>query len=243
MNFQGERLRFVPYCSVCTIRFIQHRLIQHVTHLQHIQIAFEIIFFSIHKFRRECYIHTYSFQNSYFFICYFYFNQLGLIQVSLVVQRSRILLPMQETLDPCIKKIPWRGKWQPTPVLLPGKSHGQRSLVGYTPWGHKTSDMTYQLNHNINSSWFTILYWFQVYSKVIQLYICQSFSNSFPIYFITEYWADFSVLYCRSLLVIYFRNSHVYMSIPNSAFIFPTHLSPLITINFIFYVCESVSVL
>ena len=33
-----------------------------------------------------------------------------------------------------VKKIPWRRKWQPTPVLLPGKSHGQRSLVGYSPW-------------------------------------------------------------------------------------------------------------
>ena len=31
----------------------------------------------------------------------------------------------------------WRRKWQPTPVFLPGKSHGQRSLVGYSPWGHK----------------------------------------------------------------------------------------------------------
>ena len=31
----------------------------------------------------------------------------------------------------------WRRKWQPTPVLLPGKSHGQRNLVGYGPWGHK----------------------------------------------------------------------------------------------------------
>ena len=30
-------------------------------------------------------------------------------------------------------KMPWRGKWQPTPIFLPGKSHGQRSLVGYCP--------------------------------------------------------------------------------------------------------------
>ena len=37
---------------------------------------------------------------------------------------------------------PWRRKWQPTPVLLPGKSHGQRSLVGYSPWGRKESDTT-----------------------------------------------------------------------------------------------------
>ena len=37
-------------------------------------------------------------------------------------------------------KSPWRRKWQPTPVFLPGKSHGQRNLVGYSPWGHKESD-------------------------------------------------------------------------------------------------------
>ena len=41
-----------------------------------------------------------------------------------------------------VGKISWRRKWQPIPVFLPGKSHGQRSLVGYSPWGHKESDMT-----------------------------------------------------------------------------------------------------
>ena len=40
-------------------------------------------------------------------------------------------------LSPRVRKIPWRRKWQPTPVLLPGKSHGQRSLAGYSPWGHR----------------------------------------------------------------------------------------------------------
>ena len=35
-----------------------------------------------------------------------------------------------------------RRKWQPTPVLLPGTSHGQRSLIGCSPWGHQESDMT-----------------------------------------------------------------------------------------------------
>ena len=39
--------------------------------------------------------------------------------------------------DPWVGKIPWRRKWQPIPVPLPGKSHGQRSLVGYSPWGCK----------------------------------------------------------------------------------------------------------
>ena len=37
---------------------------------------------------------------------------------------------------------PWRRGWQPTPVFLPGKSHGQRRLVGYSPWDCKGSDMT-----------------------------------------------------------------------------------------------------
>ena len=44
--------------------------------------------------------------------------------------------------NPWVKKILWRRKWQPTPVFLPGKSHGQRSLAGYSPWGHKESDTT-----------------------------------------------------------------------------------------------------
>ena len=43
---------------------------------------------------------------------------------------------------PWVGKIPWRRKWQPTPVLLPGESQGQRSLVGYSPWGRKESDTT-----------------------------------------------------------------------------------------------------
>ena len=46
-----------------------------------------------------------------------------------------------------VRKIPWRRKWQPTPVFLPGESHGQRSLVGYSPWGCKESDTTEQLNN------------------------------------------------------------------------------------------------
>ena len=44
-----------------------------------------------------------------------------------------------------VGKIPWRREWQPTPVLLPGEFHGQRSLVGYSPWGCKESDMTERL--------------------------------------------------------------------------------------------------
>ena len=39
--------------------------------------------------------------------------------------------------DPWVGKIPWRRKWRPTPVFMPGKSHRHSSLVGYSLWGHK----------------------------------------------------------------------------------------------------------
>ena len=44
--------------------------------------------------------------------------------------------------DPWVRKMPWRRAGQPTPVFLPGESHGQRSLVGCSPGGHKESDTT-----------------------------------------------------------------------------------------------------
>ena len=49
-------------------------------------------------------------------------------------------------LDHWVRKSPWRGKWHPTFVFLPGKSHGQRSLTGYSPWGSKELDITKRLN-------------------------------------------------------------------------------------------------
>jgi len=54
---------------------------------------------------------------------------------------------MWETwVHPWVGKIPWRRAWQPVLVFLPGESHGQGSLTGYRPWGHKESDMTEQLS-------------------------------------------------------------------------------------------------
>ena len=49
--------------------------------------------------------------------------------------------------NPGVGKIPWRRKWQSIPVFLPGKSHGWRSLAGYSPWYRKESDTTKQLTH------------------------------------------------------------------------------------------------
>ena len=70
---------------------------------------------------------------------------------------------MQEMcFDPWIGKIPWRRKWQPTPVFLPGTSHGQRSLVGYSPWGHKESDITEVTQ---NWLWYAIL---RIFIKIIK---------------------------------------------------------------------------
>ena len=69
-------------------------------------------------------------------------RQVGGSQVALVVKNPPV--NAEETRDMGSKvprKIPWRRAWQPTPVFLPGESHGQRSLVGYSPLGHKESDM------------------------------------------------------------------------------------------------------
>ena len=54
--------------------------------------------------------------------------------------------------DTWVRKTPQRKKWQPTPVLLPGESHGQRSLVGHGPWGRKESDMTEATSHTLSNS-------------------------------------------------------------------------------------------
>ena len=47
--------------------------------------------------------------------------------------------------DPWVERIPWRWKWQPTPVFLPGESDGPRSLAGYSPQGPKESGTTERL--------------------------------------------------------------------------------------------------
>ena len=53
--------------------------------------------------------------------------------------------------DPWVGKIPWRRAWQPTPVILPGESHGQGSLTGYSPWSCKESNITEVTEHPCKS--------------------------------------------------------------------------------------------
>ena len=58
---------------------------------------------------------------------------------------------IQETqVWPRVGKIPWRRKWQPIPVFLPGKCHGHRSLAGYSSWGCKELDITEQLTVSVH---------------------------------------------------------------------------------------------
>ena len=72
---------------------------------------------------------------------------LDTLRASLVAQTVKNLPAMPRPgFDPWVEKIPWRRAWQPTAVSLPGESHGQRSLTGYSPWCGKESDMTEQLN-------------------------------------------------------------------------------------------------
>ena len=64
-------------------------------------------------------------------------------QVALVVKNlSANAGDMRFWLDPWVGKIPWSRKWQPPPVFLPGEFHGQRCLVGYSPWSRKELDST-----------------------------------------------------------------------------------------------------
>ena len=73
-------------------------------------------------------------------------------------------------LDPWVRKIPWRRKWQPTLVFLPGKFHGQRSLVSYSPWSCRESNMMWHDGEwmyaaNIIYIYIYICFWIQFISS------------------------------------------------------------------------------
>ena len=59
--------------------------------------------------------------------------------------------PKRKRFTLWVGKIPWRRTWQPTPVYLPGEFHGQRSLAGYSPWGHNESDVTEGLSRHTHT--------------------------------------------------------------------------------------------
>ena len=73
-----------------------------------------------------------------------------MLGASLVAETVKNLPAMLETQVRSLGwEISWRREWQPTPVFLPGEFQGQRSLEGYSPWGHKESDTTERLTHSI----------------------------------------------------------------------------------------------
>ena len=78
-------------------------------------------------------------------------------------------------------RLSWRRKWQPTSVLLPGESHGQRSLVGYSPWGRKESDTIERLNNNPNLKTSLMNHWFHGHLQLQNILGNQSLSLLFSL--------------------------------------------------------------
>ena len=102
---------------------------------------------------------------------FFYFKVLVSNRKLPWFRRSRIRLQCRKPgFDPWVRKIPWRRKWQPTPVFLPGEFHGQRSLVGYSSWGCKffykvlASNMKHSIYYFDNYS-------LKIYNATEQLYV------------------------------------------------------------------------
>ena len=78
-----------------------------------------------------------SYMNIHLYLC-------GASQLALMVKNppTNARDIKRRRFNPRVREIPWRRKWQPTPLFLPGESFGQRSVVDYSPWGHKESDTT-----------------------------------------------------------------------------------------------------
>ena len=112
--------------------------------------------------------------------------------------------------DPWVGKIPWSRKWQTGPVFLPGQFHRQRSLVGYSPWGYKESDVTEPL-----STWIHIYIYIHIYTY-LYTYIYVGIYILFQILFHYKllYWRQLPVLCSMSLLSICFVYSSMYLLIP-----------------------------
>ena len=104
-------------------------------------------------------------------------------------------------LNPSVEKIPWRREWQPTPVFLPGKFHGQRSLMGYSPSGRKESDTTEWLNtHKPTAFWLISLLSHTSSCSVIISWMSPDLSLQAPSH-LTQGWWEKVVLWSWGLLL------------------------------------------
>ena len=148
-------------------------------------------------------------------------------QVLLVVKNLQVLLvvknpsamqePQKKQFDLWVWKIPWRRAWQPTPVFLPGESHGQRSLVGYSPQGHTESDTTEATQHTCMAHTLVLekstgkgnklgYFPFSVRTEIVILFIINFSKATGYIYVIRNnrllkldpagFWSCYNVLFC-----------------------------------------------
>ena len=148
--------------------------------------------------------------------------------------------------NPWVGRIPWRRKWQSTPVLLPGKFHGERSLRGYSPWCRKESDSTEQLHL------LTIRY--ILFQSYILKWICSLFnsllfasSSVMPNIVVTHKICCFLVLFWFWIVYVWFQlfDSLLHLSkslcfkyvscIQNTAQIFIQLCSPRLLIHWIYF--------
>ena len=91
---------------------------------------------------------------------YFFFARVGGGALPRWLSRWNICLQCKRhRLDLCVGQMLWRRAWQPAPVFLPGESHGQRSLAGYSPWGRKESDTTEGTEHACWHYSFEVVWW------------------------------------------------------------------------------------
>ena len=99
-----------------------------------------LVLFDFHQLKKK---HNWQHLITHFLLIHIY---LCIWWASLVAQWIKNQPARWGGLDPWVRKIPWRRKWQPTPVFSPEISHGQRSLTGYSPQGCKELDTTEQLS-------------------------------------------------------------------------------------------------
>ena len=106
--------------------------------------------------------------------------------------------------NPCVGKSSWRGKWQPTPVFLLRKSHGQRCLVGYSLWDHKESDMTEHIHY----------YFILSYNKIM-IHILVSLGLTLC-HFVYDFIYSFRELFPLCMSFVFCRNINIF----NAQFLF-----------------------
>ena len=96
-------------------------------------------------------------------------------------------------IDVCFDQY-WKRKWQPTPVFLPGKSHGRRNLVGYSPWGPKELDRTERLHFHFHCDQYVAYIHLSFDLIVFHLMICATITvRSIIPLVIPKWWTSNSV--------------------------------------------------